>query len=289
MHKVLIQTERRVRRIRPRQVIALEGGGAARVQPGTIAENDLLPVARFVRVELRPTAFTHGLRTAAVVRKKQYQRVVVLAQPLQCLQHTPYLLVHAVHLRGVHGHALRFPGLVGRSVPSWRVRVARGQRPLVLQHTAMQQFFVTSAAQLVPATCVFAGITFDIFWQCMQRPVRRVVRQIHEERLVGLRVLFQHADGGIGDGIGQVEVIGNLGGLVIVLNVPRREVVHDTIDHAVEAVEPTLQRGRAVAVSEAPSGNAGGPEVAAHVPLAGHQGAVAAALQHLGDSRGIFA
>ena len=39
-------------------------------------------------------------------------------------------------------------------------------------------------------------------------------------------------------------------------------------------VTSEAQWAQAVAVAEAPSGNAGGPEVAAHVPLAGHQSAV---------------
>jgi hypothetical protein len=60
--------------------------------------------------------------------------------------------------------------------------------------------------------------------------------------------------------------------------------VSRSIQNAVEAVEATLQRRRAVAVAGAPRVQARCPQVAAHMPFAGHECAVTRGLETLCNS-----
>ena len=61
------------------------------------------------------------------------------------------------------------------------------------------------------------------------------------------------------------------------------------VQGAVEAVEAALSRRRVLQVADPPAIDLAGDEVAAHVPLAGHAGAVAGLAQHLGDGGAVVA
>ena len=52
-----------------------------------VAECDLFAVVGDVRVELRPAVLPHQFGATAIVGEKQHQRVVVLAQAPQRLEH----------------------------------------------------------------------------------------------------------------------------------------------------------------------------------------------------------
>ena len=159
----------------------------------------------------------------------------------------------------------------------------------MLQDAPLAHLLVARPPQAVPTAGIHAAIALDVLRQGMQRPMRRMVREVLEERLVGLRVLLEHADGRVGDGVRQVEIGGDFRFAIIVLESPRREVMHHAVDMPVEAVEAPLQRCRAVRVAETPGGHPRGPEVSADMPLAGHQRAVAVGFQHFGDRRRILA
>ena len=146
------------------------------------------------------------------------------------------------------------------------------------------------AAHGVPAFVVDSIVLRDIRFVRVQRPVRRRMGQVEEERLVGAATLLDHADRLVGDGVGEIEVgRRNFHPPVVLHDAVGGEEMRDTIHDAVEAVEAALARCRPVHITDAPGVDQAGPEVTAHMPLARHQRAVTRGPQQFGNRRRVVA
>ena len=135
------------------------------------------------------------LGAGAVVGEEDDQRVVELAGLLERSEDPADALVHAVDLRRVDLHAAQRPGAelrVGLGLAPGRLgRVALGQLPVRLQQAGSDELVEPLLAQLVPAGVEAALVLGDVLLVGVQRPVRRGVGDVFEERLV--RVLLLHA------------------------------------------------------------------------------------------------
>ena len=175
------------------------------------------------------------------------------------------------------------PRRVGR-VPGRHPRREPGQPPVGRHDAHLLLAREAALAQPVPALVVGAPIAFEVARARLQRHVRRVVRDIEEERLVGIgrAVRAQPAGRTIGPVVA-AEVVVRIGvagdEAVAVDQVARREAVGLGADEAVETVEAALQR---------PGGAVTGRlhvVVGGVVPLADAVGRPAALAQQLGQGR----
>ena len=218
------------------------------------------------------------LGARAVVGEENDERVVEDAVALERLQDAPDALVHAVDLRGVDLHAAQEPRLVIRILPRRLRRIARRQLPAAVQDAPLDEPVEALLAQPVPALVEAAAVLRDVLVVRVQRPMRRGVCHVLEERrsrVVAL-VLVEEGDRLVADRVG-VEEAGRAR-LVLDVIVAARERVRiveaaGADDRAVELVEAALQRPGVGRLHEA----------RCDVPLAAHVGAVAVALQRLRD------
>ena len=161
--------------------------------------------------------------------------------------------------------------------------IAVGELPGRMNDAALYQALQALLAQLVPAGIEAALVLGDILLMGMQRPVRRRVRDILEERRPGV-VLLVRADEVrrlIADRIG-VEEFRILLGLVLDVLVAARQRVgmieaSRPDDGAEELVEAALQR----------PGIRRFREIAGDVPLAAQIAPVVLALEHFGDGHAV--
>ena len=292
---VLEQPERRVGGVGPRQVITLKRVVGTGCHRRRVADAHGPAVrGRYVVAERLGGSALLGqeLRAAAVVGQEQHQGVFRHAGAPQRRHDAADATVHAFDLRGVDRHAQVLPHRFARLAPGPRVRVARRDRPAPVEHAHALQLLVAGTAQRVPAVAVAPLAAGDIVRQRVQRPVRRRVGDVEEERRMPGGRLLHHRRRGVADGVG--EVVGlRLGGGIDELPVAHHggwvEVAAATADHAVVGVEATLHRERMAGSTRPPGLRAIRLVAAADVPLAGHHGAVAAALQRLGNGDAVVA
>ena len=290
MNPVLEQAKWGVGDVGPGQVVAHVGQRPARAEPWAVAHCDPAAVIVDVRHELGPAVFGHELGTAAVVREKENKAVVEEAVLFEALEHPADVLVHAIDHGGIDRHAGGFPIAMRDCLPGARVPVPRADVPAVPQHAPGLQLFVTGSANGVPALAVDAVIAGDILFVRMQRPVRRRVRQVEEEGLVGFHALVDHLERVLGDRV-SVVVAGrrDLHAAVVFHHVVRREEIQRPVESAVEAIEAALSRCWMHQVPDPPAVDLAGDEIAADMPLAGHAGPVTRQTKHLRNRHAVVA
>ena len=108
------------------------------------------------------------------------------AAGLQSLDQLADVRFDGLDHRGVNGHQMieavfRF---LGERVPRGRLRFAGAQRPTGINQPHLDLAAVTRFTQPVPTGPVSAAVFGDQVRRRHQRKVRRVVRQVEEERLV---------------------------------------------------------------------------------------------------------
>ena len=148
-------------------------------------------------------------RAAAVIGQKQHERIVPFAELFYFCQHPAYSLVHAVHHCGIHGHSqvgLVFLRITER-VPARHTLIAWRQRIFRVDQAHLYLTFVALPAKLVPADLVFAAVPGDIIRPGVQRVMGCRIRQVQQERLVFIPVLFKPINRIISEGVGSVEVL----------------------------------------------------------------------------------
>ena len=290
VNPVLVEPERRVRQVGPGRAVTLIGVLGARHAAGVVAEVHRFAAARVLArdhqlvdelIDRHPFGDVFG--AGAVVGQEDDQRVVELAVVLQFLDDAAYALVHAVDLRGVNLHAAQQPAFVLDLGPGRLRGIARGQLPVVGQHTGFHQAIEALLAQRVPARVETAFVLGDVLIVRVQRPVRRGIGHVLEERRVGMLsvVVADEAHRLVADRIGVEESVST--GLMLGIRVAARQRVGvveaaGADDGAVESVEAALQRPGVGRLFQA----------AGNMPLAAHVSPVAAALQHLGDRHALL-
>ena len=124
-------------------------------------------------------------RIGPVVAQENHQRVVFLTEFLDFGQHAPDGLIHPVHLRGIDGHAqvFKFLFLFRQRIPRGNRVGPRRERPFLFGDAELNLLLITLLAQFVPAEAILPAILGDVLRPGLERRVRRVEGQIHEERL----------------------------------------------------------------------------------------------------------
>ncbi len=204
---------------------------------------------------------------------------VELAGAPQRLDDAADALVHAVDLRGVDLHAAQQPRLVLGLRPRRLRRVAVGELPRLVQDAPLDELVEALRAQRVPALVEAALVLRDVLVVRVQRPVRRGVGDVVEERRPGglALVLLDVGDGLVADRVGVEEGVVGLRLVLDVLVAARERIgiveAARADDGAEELVEAALQR----------PGVGGFGQAARDVPLAAHVRLVAVALERLRD------
>ena len=190
---VLVQAERRVREVRPGGAVALVGVLRAGHALGVVAEVHRLAVAR-----VRParssacstsssTVTSSGMSSAQAPLSARKMTSVLSSWPVfsSAREDAADALVHAVDLRRVDLHAAQQPA------PCARPRVhggCVGSRSVSFQCSSRMpdcdQPVEPLLAQRVPALVEAALVLGDVLVVRVQRPVRRGVGDVLEERLV---------------------------------------------------------------------------------------------------------
>ena len=144
----------------------------------------------------------------AVVGQEEDQGILKTAHLFQLRDDAADVPVHAVDLRGVHGHLEVHSILLFRAefIPVRRLWIRRRQGPRGIDQPEFLHFFITPGTQGRPAFPVAAAVPGDVFVVGVERPVRRVVGEIEEEGRV-LRVRREHADGPVREGVRRVETL----------------------------------------------------------------------------------
>ncbi|OQB97472.1 MAG: hypothetical protein BWX80_04121 [Candidatus Hydrogenedentes bacterium ADurb.Bin101] len=151
-----------------------------------------------VKVGTEVLAQCARFRTRAIVGQKQDQRVLEAAHSFQLVHQPADISVHAVHLRRINRHLqVHFiPLRVTESGPLRRFGVGWRQRPCRVNQAKLFHPLVTVRTQCRPAVPVAAPVPGDIRLVGVQRPVRRVIGEVQEERRI-LRVRFEHGQGAV--------------------------------------------------------------------------------------------
>ena len=174
--EVLVAAERRIGECRP--IHAQEHGGVR-------------PSGRFA---FEPPPWPR-LGVAAVIGHEQDERVLQFPALLETIHQRPDGAVHAMHGGGVDGHDVvePLPLALAHAVPGGRIRRTLRQWPAAVDEAHAQLPLVARLAQLVPARREFPAEPRDVLLRRHEREVRRIVRQIQEERLFGLPGLVEEA------------------------------------------------------------------------------------------------
>ena len=193
----------------------------------------------------------------------------------QRLPHQPPAdpLIHPVDLGGIDGHPASFPLFVRRILPGGRPRVTRSDWPPAVNDPQIDHSPVAAGAHGIPSPAVCVLVVCDVLRERVQRPVRRRVGNIQEERLLLSTVRFHEASGVVTDRVRVVVGIANwLDRRVITRQGDRIVVAAGARDSAVESLKASLKRpvvfGRGFCRRE--------------VPLARHQRVITGRAQHLG-------
>ena len=255
---VLVEAERRVGEVGPGGAVALVGVLRAGHAQDVVAEVHRLAAARgaprdhqLVDQLVDRRVQRNVLGAGAVVGEEDDQRVVELAGLLERGEDPADALVHAVDLRRVDLHAAQRPGAelrVGLGLAPRRLaRVALGQLPVLLEQARGDELVEPRLAKRVPAGVEPALVLRDVLLVGMQRPVRRGVGDVLEERLVRplLGVALDVLDRLVADRVGVEEAFGMRLVLDVLVAAGQRVRVVEAAgadDRAVELVEAALQR-----------------------------------------------
>ena len=156
---------------------------------------------------LNAVASAHALGAAAVVSKKQDQRVVILAGGLEGIHHAAHAGIHVGHHGGVSFHEAQFPCLVLGVGPRGCLAVARRIFPFRIDQPHLQLARIPLLAHGVPALVVKALVGGDLLFGGMHRPMRRGIGHVQEERLIAL-VFLDVTHGVVADGVGVIILVG---------------------------------------------------------------------------------
>ena len=127
--------------------------------------------------------------------------------------------------------------------------------PFVMELTVGQEvFLITEQAHLLLAfvTCIADGfptyfisifVFLDIFGQCMERPVRRGIGQIHEERFIIFSILGNFCGSTVGKSLSNVIAFGYFLDRHFTFHQTERvEIIDYTVDGSVVGVESPINR-----------------------------------------------
>jgi hypothetical protein len=155
----------------------------------------------------------------AVVAEHDEDRVLVLADLLQVVDQPPDVVVHVLHHAGVELHLLAEQGAAGRREQRWvgHEPHALGQLRARGRDAHLDLPLQALLAHGVPALVVFADMAVAPVLRQVVRVVRRLVRDIGEERLAVAAVGVDVADQLVGVGLGRVVVVGQLRQVAAVL------------------------------------------------------------------------
>ena len=239
MNPVFVQAERRVAEVGPFRTVTLESGIGSGHHGRAIPPHHVLAVTCF-RLIARTAIVIDHLGTAAIVRQEHDQRVVLLTGGLQRIQHPSDAPVETLDLRRVHFHAALLPLFVRHRLPSGNCFVARRDSPLFVNRSGLNHSLVTRFAQLVPALFVVALVLLDILLAGVQRPVRRSVGEVHEERIRRVFLLLYVTHGLVGKHVGVVVIALRLNVLVVADQQVWIPIAVRSDDRRVHVVEATL-------------------------------------------------
>ncbi len=129
-------------------------------------------------------------------------------------------------------------------------------------------------SQLVPAAVVATVVLLDVRGGRVQRGVDRAVREVEEERLLGVArlALADHRDRVVGEIVGEVVVVGvavDLDEVVVLHDAVRVVLVGERVEDPVEPLEAALARPRVLGAGRRAVG------VLREVPLPDHHRGVA--------------
>ena len=183
------------------------------------------PTRTHVGVELGGTGdllgivSARGFSAAAVVRKEEDQRVFGDAEVIERVEQAADVLVHAVDHGGVGLHAEILPlGVdVFVLIPGFGFLVALWNRPLRFHQPHGDLFLEAVFAQDIPAFGEAAFVLGDVFRFGVEGVMRGGVGQVVEKRAAAFGVTADGINGVIGEGVGGVEIVGELGDAFVVV------------------------------------------------------------------------
>ena len=143
---------------------------------------------------------------------------------------------------------------------------------------------MAACPQLLPACAVLALVAGDVFIECVKRPVRCGIGDVHEEGVFASRSFFDHINGFVANRVSKVEVLEVAREKRVLLGERiGKEVAPAAAQDAVVAVEAALGRHREARSARVPSRAVDVVVVAPDMPLARHESTVSSRLQGLGD------
>ena len=174
--------------------------------------------------------------------------------------------------------------MICRLLPRRGVHVAWADFPLGIEDSHALHLFVARRSQRVPTTSIYAFVLRNILVASVQRPVRCRVGQVEVEGLIG-RGFVNHLKRVVSHRIREVEIRRlSVDGRIVQHHRERVEQRAVATEDAEEAVEPALSRRRATRPTDIPAlFRYWRVIVAAHMPLAAHQSAIACRSQHLSN------
>ena len=256
---------------------AVGGAAGARGAPARARRSGLVHGRERAAAEIRV-----GFGAAAVVGEEKDERVFELPALAQVRDQAADIVIHAVDLGRVHGHAIVelrvFLGL--ECIPSARTVVARGELRVSRHDAELTLAGEALLAEPVPTAAVAAGEFLDILVARVQRPVRRGEGEVEEERLCA-RMLAEELDRVVREGVGDV--------IVLLRGRGERRVIEGEAAGCRGRVERTRARDEPVETVEAARERPFFRAVVAEVPLAGEVAAVAGGSEHLRERDSVAA
>ncbi len=287
----LVEPEGGPRRHRPAARVVRRGPRSADLVQARVVGVDVVALEQVHVVGGGPGDL--ALTRRAVVREEHEDRVVEAADRLELRDQATDVLVDPVHHRGVDlhvpGEQLLLPRVevVPRPDVVVLLRVARGELQPLGHDPELLLAREPLRAQGVPPRVVPAAVLRHLLGPGVERRVHRTVREVQEERLLGIArgALAEHRDRVVGQVVGEVVAVRVPVDLddVVVLHDPVRVVeVREGVEDAVEAVEAPLARPRVLRTGRR------AVRVLGQVPLPHHHRGVARLVaQDLRDRRGV--
>ena len=253
-----------------------------------------------VAVELSDAVVLAG---RAVVAGEDDEGVVEDAATLQLVDDASNVLVHAVNHGGMNLHVGRLESLVWFVCPLASGGI-RGDGHLIgTDESQLLHTLIATLAQDVPSLVVLTFVLRYVLRLCLNRPMRFLEGDVHEEGLAVGGHLVHHVDGLVCHEVGIVEVLGNAlceDGVLVVDEREGVEVVSHAPDGSPVLVEASVAGigidGCEGAVAEVALVREPLHLVAVvadalrerEVPLATHASVVACFAEHFGDGNAVL-
>ncbi|MBA7580935.1 hypothetical protein ES708_22833 [subsurface metagenome] len=165
MDPVFEQSERRVRCVGPRKIIAHERVFRPGHDSREIAGPNLFAVAHGPKYILHKSIFSQELCAPSIVRKEHDHRVLFNPELFQLAHDSPDPLVHAIDLGGIHRHPSVFPVSIFNLFPGRGLIISWGQFPFLIDNLQLYETVVAVLSHSVPAVAVFPFEQGNVFRQ----------------------------------------------------------------------------------------------------------------------------